>query len=169
MVRSLTMLSGLNASTAVVRPFVRSGLVALAVTGTSSAAAAPAAVCDTVKLGDTASAVAQRLTGSRESIEQPWIRIIDPASSRVIPKVAYDRILAGWQVCVPAARVGHLQQSRLSPNGTNSRPDATNLPSDGSESAQPPTDAAPTEAHGTLRLALVLLGPAVFGAAVGFA
>jgi hypothetical protein len=151
----------------VTRPIVRIGLVALAV-ATSSEGAARSVLCDTVKLGDTASAMARRLTGSRESVQQPWFRIVDPSTSKVIPKAAYNRILAGWQACIPAAHV-RLQPSRFDPIGTSGRSAPVKLPFDDAQPAQEASADAPREVPGVLKLVLVLLGPPVFGAAIGFA
>jgi hypothetical protein len=134
----------------------------------TSDVAARSVLCDTVKLGDTASAVAQRLTGSRDSVQQRWFRIIDPTRSKVIPKAAYDRILEGWQVCVPAARLGP-QPSRITPTGTSARKSAAKLPLELSQPAQATELIAgvPAKMPDTLKLVLVLLGPPLFGAAIG--
>jgi hypothetical protein len=125
-------------------------------------------LCDTVKLGDTASTVAKRLTGSRENVQQPWFRIIDPAKSKVVPKAAYGRILAGWQACVPIVAPAP-QPSRVMPTGTSGRWDGMKLPFDLAQSAQELINGAPTEVRDNVKLALVLLGPVAFGAAIGFA
>ena len=147
------------------RPLVRVGLVVLAVAATSDVAAR-SVLCDTVKLGDTASAVAKRLTGSRDNVQQRWFRIIDPARSKVVPKADYDRILEGWQVCIPAARVGP-QPSRILPAGTSARTDVVRLPLDGSQSAPQLMAGAAAKMPDALKLVLFLLGPPLAGAAIG--
>ena len=142
-------------------------MIALAVAAASSDAAARSVLCDTVRFGDTASAMARRLTGSRYSVARPWFQIIDPATSKVVPKTAYDRILSGWQVCVPEARLVSQgsQVTRLSPVAQSAQEPTADDP--GPTADDPTGD--PVEERGALKLALVLLGPAALGAAIAFA
>jgi hypothetical protein len=149
-------------------PFARIGLVALALAAAPWNVAAQSVLCDTIKVGDTASSVAKRPTGSMDNVQKPWFRIVDPAGSKLIGKASYDRILVGWQVCIPAARLGP-QPSRVSPTGTSGGGDAVELPFDGSQSTQQLIAGVPNEVPDTLKLALVLIGPVVFGAVIGFA
>jgi hypothetical protein len=68
-------------------------------------AAAPTAVlaqslvCHAIQRGDTASRVAQRLTGNARNKYQPWFQIMAPSGS-FVPKSQYDRVRPGWQACV---------------------------------------------------------------------
>src|SRR5436309_2922581 len=89
----------------VTRLFVMIVPVTLALATTSSAGGVQSFVCDTIRPGETASAVARRVTGRASSQHQRWFRIVDRARSRVVPKAEYNRILAGWQACIPAPRV----------------------------------------------------------------
>jgi hypothetical protein len=57
-------------------------------------------VCNTVRPGDTAARLAVRLTKNPASRHALWFQIVDPATSRVVPKAAYDVILPGWRVCI---------------------------------------------------------------------
>ena len=65
-----------------------------------SAAGAPGFVCHPVQPGDSASAIALRLTQSIRGWTEPGFQIFDPIAARFIPKVRYRRINPGWQVCV---------------------------------------------------------------------
>src|SRR5262249_9225247 len=112
--------------------------------------------------------VARRLTGRADSRHEAWFRIIDRAKSRVVPKTAYDRILTGWLVCVPAARLAP-------PSGA--RPIDTIRPSDSRTpfpEPQPIREPQPMAGMSAphvdpleLEVALLVLGPALFGAAIG--
>ena len=57
-------------------------------------------VCSTVRYGDTAARLALRLTNSAENRNAPWFQILDPTTSRFIPKAAYHSIRPGWKVCI---------------------------------------------------------------------
>lgn len=57
-------------------------------------------VCHAVHRGDTASAIARRLTGRAQNRHEPWFQIYDPGAARFIPKRAYERIQPGWQACI---------------------------------------------------------------------
>jgi hypothetical protein len=72
---------------------------ALALVGTQSAAAQPR-LCTAIRPGETASLVAQRITGEARDTREPWFQIVDPATSRVVPKASYDYVRPGWNACV---------------------------------------------------------------------
>jgi hypothetical protein len=57
-------------------------------------------VCSSVRQGDTAARLALQLTNSAENRYAPWFQILDPTTSRFIPKAAYDSIRPGWKVCI---------------------------------------------------------------------
>jgi hypothetical protein len=65
-----------------------------------SAAAGPGFACHPVRPGDSASAIALRLTQSNRAWTEPGFQIFDPIAARFIPKARYRRIEPGWQVCV---------------------------------------------------------------------
>jgi len=56
-------------------------------------------VCHAIQRGDTASHVAQRLTGNWRNKYQPWFQIMAPSGS-FVPKSQYDRVRPGWRACV---------------------------------------------------------------------
>jgi hypothetical protein len=72
-------------------------------------------VCSSVRQGDTAARLALRLTNSTENRYAPWFQILDPATSRFIPKAAYDSIRPGWKVCI--ARSWPTQQIAIPSDG----------------------------------------------------
>ena len=72
-------------------------LLFMAATGDASA---QQFVCSGVRQGDTAAGLALRLTNSAENRYAPWFQILDPTTSRFIPKAAYDSIRPGWQICI---------------------------------------------------------------------
>ena len=78
------------------------GFTACIATGVAapSAAAAPGFICHPVQPGDSASAIALRLTQSNRGWNEPGFQIFDPIAARFIPKARYRRIQPGWQVCV---------------------------------------------------------------------
>ena len=61
--------------------------------------------CFVIQSGDTASSLAWHLTGDAEHRYAAWFRILDPATSRFIPKARYASILPGWHVCIAEERV----------------------------------------------------------------
>jgi hypothetical protein len=67
-------------------------------------------VCSSIRPGDTAARLALRLTTSADSRHAPWFQILDPATSRFVPKTAYHAILPGWKVCI--ARAAPTSRSR---------------------------------------------------------
>jgi hypothetical protein len=151
------------------RQVVRIWLVTLAVAAASSNAAAQSYVCDTIDAGDTASAVARRFTGRAENRHEPWFRIVDRARLRVIPKTAYDRILAGWQVCIPTTR-RTAPMSGSGPIAAIPQNGAT-MPFGRSDAivAHEPITRPPASQDDALALVFAFLAPAVFGAAMGLA
>jgi hypothetical protein len=64
-----------------------------------TAVVAQSLVCHPIQRGDTASRVAQRLTGNSRNKYQPWFQIKAPSGS-FVPKSQYDRVRPGWQACV---------------------------------------------------------------------
>jgi hypothetical protein len=69
-------------------------------TAATGEASAQQFVCSAVRQGDTAAGLALRLTNSAENRYAPWFQILNPTTSRFIPKGAYGAIRPGWKVCV---------------------------------------------------------------------
>jgi len=138
--------------------------------------------CDTIQRGETVFAVARRVTGRPENLREAWFRVVDGA--RVIPKAGYNRVQAGWQACVPIERglrralvpAAAPLQARLTPASTrlttalsSSERAASLSPPGGGVFSVPPPRSEPAPAHDwPLTLAFMCLGPAAFGAAIGF-
>jgi hypothetical protein len=86
----------------------RCALVVVLALAAGSPALAQRLACATIRPGETAAAVARRVAGDARNRHQPWFQILDPTTSRFVPKAQYDRIRAGWRACVlnDAAQVG---------------------------------------------------------------
>ena len=154
----------------VTRLFVRIVPVTLALATTSSAGGVQSFVCDTIRAGETASAVARRVTGRASSQHQRWFRIVDRARSRIVPKAEYNRILAGWQACIPAPRVAARVSSSAYAIDTIAQNETTRPLASPPKIAprQPLSRGAAVSRDVALALAIFLLAPAAFGAAIGF-
>src|SRR6187549_3498715 len=56
--------------------------------------------CTPIRPGETAPQVARRITGEATGASESWFQIVDPATSRFVPKTRYGDVRAGWQACV---------------------------------------------------------------------
>ena len=56
--------------------------------------------CTPIRPGETAPQVARRVTGETNGAGESWFQIVDPATSRFVPKSRYGYVRAGWQACV---------------------------------------------------------------------
>ena len=65
-----------------------------------SPAAAQEWRCTSIRSGDSAAALARRLTGDARNRLAPWFQIVDPATQTVVLKAGYDRIQPGWRACI---------------------------------------------------------------------
>jgi hypothetical protein len=65
-----------------------------------SPAAAQEWRCAPIRHGDSAAAMALRLTGDARNRVAPWFQIVDPATQTFVPKAGYDRIRPGWRACI---------------------------------------------------------------------
>ena len=84
--------------------------------------AAPQLICYDVQPGDTAAALAFRLTNDSQNQHQAWFQIFNPATAGWIPKPDYGRLEHGWRACVPAANFTQPTQPRYAePRVTASR------------------------------------------------
>jgi hypothetical protein len=78
---------------------------ALAVIAATANPLAQSWTCAAIRTGETTASLALRLTGDARNRSEPWFQILDPATSRFVRKVDYDRIQAGWRACVTAGRL----------------------------------------------------------------
>ena len=74
-------------------------LLVLAFVAAPSAAFSQSPVCHPIRIGETATQLARRITGDGRNKYQPWFQIMD-SSSRFVPKSQYDRIRPGWRACI---------------------------------------------------------------------
>ena len=56
--------------------------------------------CTPIRPGETAPQVARRITGEATGARETWFQIVDPATSRFVPKARYADVRAGWHACV---------------------------------------------------------------------
>ena len=90
-------------------------LIVLTLTVGLPSAFADSLVCHPVRRGDTATLLAQRITGDARNKYQPWFQIVD-TSTRFVPKSQYNRIRPGWRACIVKETV----ESRSEPAITES-------------------------------------------------
>ena len=72
----------------------------LAIMAMSLDAPAQPLACAAIRPGETAAAVAKRISGHAQNRHEPWFQILDPATSRFVGKDQYGRIRPGWRACV---------------------------------------------------------------------
>ena len=79
----------------------RSVLVPLLLTvGPAHSVLAQPFFCAPIRPGETAPQVARRITGEANGARESWFQIVDPATSRFVPKARYGSVRAGWHACV---------------------------------------------------------------------
>jgi hypothetical protein len=64
------------------------------------ARAQPRLVCVTIGPDDTVSSVASRMTGDARNMQASWFQIVNPTTSRWVPKTRYGLRFAGWNACI---------------------------------------------------------------------
>ncbi len=70
--------------------------------GAPSALARERVTCVTIRTDETVAAVAQRVTGDARNMHAPWFQIVNPTTSRPVPKARYGFVFAGWHACTAA-------------------------------------------------------------------
>ena len=73
-----------------------------------SPAASAQTLCYPIDRGDTASRIAERLTGDSRNRRAPWFEIVDERW-RLIPKADYGSIRPGWFACLANTRPAAVQ------------------------------------------------------------
>lgn len=73
-------------------------LVVLA--GAHDARAQARPVCVTIRPDETVPSVASRITGDARNMRAPWFQIVNPTTSRWVPKTRYGFRFAGWNACI---------------------------------------------------------------------
>jgi len=90
-------------------------LLSLVALATAQDALAQPLYCTPIRPGETAAQVATRITGEADGAREPWFQIVDPATSRFVPKARYGYVRDGWHACVAAG----LPASFAPPQGSN--------------------------------------------------
>ena len=57
-------------------------------------------LCSTIRPGETAGLVARRISGDAADTRQPWFQILNPETTRFVPKSGYNHVRPGWQACI---------------------------------------------------------------------
>jgi len=55
--------------------------------------------CVTIRTDESVASVAQRVTGDARNMDAPWFQIVNPTTSRAVPKSRYGFVFAGWKAC----------------------------------------------------------------------
>jgi hypothetical protein len=56
--------------------------------------------CVTIRPDESVSSVAARITGDARNMQAPWFQIVNPTTSRWVPKTRYGLKFAGWNACI---------------------------------------------------------------------
>jgi hypothetical protein len=80
--------------------YVGALVVLLVLTAAAPPALAQRLACAAIRPGETAAAVAKRVTGDARNRFEPWFQIVDPAKSTFVRKAQYDHVRPGWRACV---------------------------------------------------------------------
>ena len=67
--------------------------------GVPDALARVRVTCVKIRTDETVASVAKRVTGDARNMEASWFQIVNPTTSRPVPKTRYGFIFAGWNAC----------------------------------------------------------------------
>jgi len=67
--------------------------------GAPSALAGGRVTCVKIRTDETVASVARRVTGDAGNMQASWFQIVNPTTSRPVPKTRYGFIFAGWNAC----------------------------------------------------------------------
>jgi hypothetical protein len=67
--------------------------------GAPSALARERVTCVVIRTDETVASVAKRVTGDARNMQASWFQIVNPTTSRPVPKTRYGFIFAGWNAC----------------------------------------------------------------------
>lgn len=67
--------------------------------GVPSALARERVKCVTIRTDESVASVAKRVTGDAGNMHASWFQIVNPTTSRPVPKTRYGFIFAGWNAC----------------------------------------------------------------------
>jgi len=89
--------------------------------GAPSALARERVTCVTIRTDESVASVAKRVTGDARNMQAPWFQIVNPTTSRPVPKTRYGFLFAGWHACttvdeaLPELTIEPLAQVRSTP------------------------------------------------------
>ena len=69
------------------------------VVGAPHALARERVICVPIRTDETVASVAKRVTGDARNMYASWFQIVNPTTSRPVPKTRYGFIFAGWKAC----------------------------------------------------------------------
>ena len=72
------------------------------VVGAHGARASERVTCVPIRTDETVASAAARITGDARNMEASWFQVVNPMTSRAVPKTRYGFIFAGWNACVTA-------------------------------------------------------------------
>jgi len=122
------------------------------------ARAQPRLVCVTIRPDETVSSVASRMTGDARNMRASWFQIVNPTTSRWVPKTRYGFRFAGWNACIvhtPQPDLG-IQPTRAAATTSPSGPVVAYRPLDPSVPVYSSVLIAGTVLWGTLMLSIAL-------------
>ena len=109
-----------------------------------SALARERMTCVKIRTDETVASVAKRVTGDARNMEASWFQIVNPTTSRPVPKTRYGFIFAGWNACtsvhdalpevtieaaaLPVVPIGSVAQGLSSPAVAGAPPDGADAP-----------------------------------------
>jgi hypothetical protein len=67
--------------------------------GAPGALARERVTCVTIRTDETVASVAERVTGDARNMQASWFQIVNPTTSRPVPKTRYGFVFAGWNAC----------------------------------------------------------------------
>jgi hypothetical protein len=127
------------------------------VVGAPSALARERVTCVLIRTDETVASVAKRITGDARNMQASWFQIVNPTTSRPVPKTRYGFIFAGWKACttvhdtIPDVTIEPAAQVLSSPAVAGAPPDLVVAPS-----LAPVVVWAPAAIWSTVVLALAL-------------
>ena len=129
------------------------------VVGAPGALARERVTCVKIRTDETVASVAKRVTGDARNMEASWFQIVNPTTSRAVPKTRYGFIFAGWNACTTARDA--LPEAAIEPAAQVLSTPAPVLPSPAVADGPPNLPATPT-----LATVVVWAPAAIWGAVV---
>jgi hypothetical protein len=84
--------------------------------------------CVTIRADETVASVAKRITGDARNMQAAWFQVVNPTTSRWVPKARYDLRFAGWSACImdqPPVNAAVLTLAATAPSAPQPSPPVT--------------------------------------------